>query len=128
MNMLTNLTRIERRNSGYPTSDGRPMAETDTHRELMIDTIGTLDDFYAADPLVYVSGNLLVYHERGDRLRHVSPDTFVVKGVPKRKRDYYNPATGQLLPTRTEKLAQAEAENARLRRELEKLRRQLPGQ
>lgn len=73
----------------YPTSDGRPMAETDAHRELMIDTIGLLQDYYAAEPMVYVSGNLLIYYERGDRLRHVSPDTFVVKGVPKHKRDCY---------------------------------------
>jgi Uma2 family endonuclease len=73
----------------YPTSDGRPMAETDIHRELMIDTIGTLQDFYADEPMVYVSGNLLVFYERGDRLRHVSPDTFVVKGVPKHQRDNY---------------------------------------
>jgi Uma2 family endonuclease len=201
----------------YPTSDGRPMAETDTHRALMVDTIGILDDYYAAEPMVYVSGNLLVFYERGDRLRHVSPDTFVVRGVPKRKRDnylvwvegrspdvvfeftskttrdedqdfkfllyekrlkvpeyflfdplgdylnpplqgyrlragkyapirrvkgrlpsqvlglhieqvgaslrFYNPTTGQLLPTLAEKLAMAEAENARLRRELETFQR-----
>ena len=28
----------------YPTSDGKPMAETDVHRDLMIDLIETLED------------------------------------------------------------------------------------
>jgi Uma2 family endonuclease len=73
----------------YPTSDGRPMAETDVHRDLMIDTIKRLQLRYAADPNVYVSGNLLVFYIPGDRLRHLSPDVFVVKGVPKHRRDNY---------------------------------------
>jgi hypothetical protein len=47
----------------------------------------------------------------------------------------YDPKTGRWLPTRSEVIEQAEAarqqavtENERLRRELEALRRQLPGQ
>jgi hypothetical protein len=39
---------------------------------------------------------------------------------------FYNPATQQYLATRKEKLAESEAENARLRRELDALRRRLP--
>lgn len=73
----------------YPTSDGRPMAETDTHRVLMITSIETLDHFFADQPMVYVSGNLLVFYEEGNRRRHVAPDTLVVKGVPKGMRDHY---------------------------------------
>jgi Uma2 family endonuclease len=73
----------------YPTSDGRPIAETDLHRDLMVDLIQTLQMRFADDPMVYVSGNLLVYYVPGDKRRHVSPDVFVVKGVPKRKRDYF---------------------------------------
>jgi Uma2 family endonuclease len=73
----------------YPTSDGRPMAETDLHRDLMVDLIQTLQDYYADDPDVYVSGNLLLYYVEGDRRRHLSPDVFVVKGVPKGPRLYY---------------------------------------
>ena len=65
----------------YPTSDGKPMAETDTHRDLMTALIETLKAFYAAEPLVYVSGNLLLCYEEGNRRRHVSPDVFVVRGV-----------------------------------------------
>jgi Uma2 family endonuclease len=73
----------------YPTSDMRPIAETDLHRDLMVDLIKTLQARYAEDRVVYVSGNLLVYYVPGDRRRHVSPDVLLVRGVEKRKRDYY---------------------------------------
>lgn len=75
--------------NGYPTSDGRPMAETDWHRILMSALIQTLEAWYAADPQVYVSGNLLLFYEPGNRRRHVSPDVFVVKGVAKHPRPNY---------------------------------------
>jgi Uma2 family endonuclease len=73
----------------YPTSDGRPIAETDDHRELMVALIKTLQAHYANDPMVYVSGNLLLFYEQGNRRRHISPDVFVVKGVAKHRRDNY---------------------------------------
>lgn len=73
----------------YPTSDGKPMAETDTHRILMNALIQMLDHHFAASPKVYVSGNLLMFYEKGNRRKHVSPDVFVVKGVPKGERLNY---------------------------------------
>jgi Uma2 family endonuclease len=73
----------------YPTTDGKPMAETDYHRILMTALIGMLDFRFAADPMVYVSGNLLMYDVPGNKRKHVSPDVFVVKGVQKKKRLYY---------------------------------------
>ncbi len=73
----------------YPTSDGKPMAETDWHRDLMMALIQTLSAYYADDPMVYVSGNLLVFYEPGNRRRHLSPDVFVVRGVEKRQRPNY---------------------------------------
>src|SRR3954452_8975828 len=74
----------------YPTSDGRPMAETDLHRQDMMDLITTLQDRSAVEPNVYVTGNLLLYYEEGNRRKHVSPDVFVAFGVPKEPlRDYY---------------------------------------
>jgi Uma2 family endonuclease len=73
----------------YPTTDGKPMAETDWHRELMITLIHTLMAYYAGNPRVYVSGNLLLFYERGNKRRHLSPDVFVVKGVPNRERPNY---------------------------------------
>jgi Uma2 family endonuclease len=73
----------------YPTSDGRPMAETDLHRKLMVELIEVLEFRYEADPNSYVSGNMLIFYKRDDRRRHVSPDVFVVKGVPKQIRPNY---------------------------------------
>jgi Uma2 family endonuclease len=74
----------------YPTRDGKPMGETDLHRNKMADLIETLEDHFADNPEIYVSGNLLVFYERGDRRKHVSPDVFVVRGVPKKPlRDHY---------------------------------------
>jgi Uma2 family endonuclease len=75
--------------NGYPTSDGKPMAETDWHRELMFDLIHALARYYADQPRVYVAGNLLVFYEKGNRRKHLSPDVFVVKGVEKRQRENY---------------------------------------
>lgn len=83
----TNFTTRSR--NDYPTSDGRPMAETDLHRDLMHTLIATLRGWYAADPTVYVSGNLLVYYQRGNKRVHVSPDVFVVTGAGNHTRDNY---------------------------------------
>jgi Uma2 family endonuclease len=78
-----------RGNPNYPTSDGKPMAETDHHRILMLDLIETLKEWYAPQERVYVSGNLLLFYVRGNKRRHLSPDVFVVKGVPKGNRLNY---------------------------------------
>jgi Uma2 family endonuclease len=79
-----------KREVDYPTSDGKPMAETDLHRQDMVDVIDTLSDRFAPDADVYVTGNLLLFYEEGNRRKHVSPDVFVVRGVPKQPpRDYY---------------------------------------
>lgn len=62
----------------YPSSDGKPMAETDLHRDWMITNIQRLERFFAGRR-VYVSGNLLIYYEEGNPRKSVAPDTFVVK-------------------------------------------------
>jgi Uma2 family endonuclease len=66
----------------YPTRDGKPMAESDVHLLLMLALIPTLREFFRLQPFVYVGGNMLVFYERGNRRKHVSPDVFVVRGVP----------------------------------------------
>jgi Uma2 family endonuclease len=196
------------------------MGETDTHRNVMFETIETLKAYFAGQP-VYVTGNLLVFCRPGDKRRHISPDAMVIKGAPpgprlnyliweegrspqvvieitsrstrredlKRKFDIYrtemavheyflfdpkdeylrprlqgyrliegqyvtielvsnrlvseelglhleadgeqlrfiDPTTGRRLPTYSEEREQAEVENARLRQEIESLRRKLAG-
>lgn len=65
------------------------MAETDWHRLLMIDLHQTLQDWFVEDPDVYASGNLLLFYEKGNKRKHVSPDVLVVFGVPKHPRENY---------------------------------------
>jgi Uma2 family endonuclease len=73
----------------YPESDGKPMAESDRHRDEMVEAIAALEQRYHEDPEVYVSGNLLFYYEEGDPTARFSPDVFVVFGVPKGPRRTY---------------------------------------
>ncbi|HEX6902211.1 MAG TPA: Uma2 family endonuclease [Thermoanaerobaculia bacterium] len=73
----------------YPESDGQPMAESDLHRKEMSYLIDSLDDHFAQVPDIYVAGNLFLYYVKGDPRSVVAPDTFVVKGVPKRDRKVY---------------------------------------
>lgn len=73
----------------YPESDGKPMAESDIHREVMMHAIEGLKDHFLAEPEVYVTGNLLLYYEKGNRSASVAPDVFVVRGVPKELRKTY---------------------------------------
>ena len=69
----------------YPTSDGKPMAETELHLNDQIDLIQTLKDYFEREPMVYVGGNMLVFYEEGNRRKHLTPDVFVVRGVEKKK-------------------------------------------
>ena len=73
----------------YPETDGKPMAETDLHRDLMIELIEQLKTHFQDDPQVYVSGNMLLYYEQGNAKKRLAPDVFVVRGVPKHQRRVY---------------------------------------
>ena len=73
----------------YPTRDGRPMGETDKHRELMAYLIAALKVHFMGQQDVYVSGNNFIFWEEGQPKSRVSPDTYVVFGVEDRLRDSY---------------------------------------
>ncbi len=70
----------------YPESDGKPMAETDKHRDLMMNLIDMLRWYFRHRDDVYVSGNLFVYYEEGKPSAVFAPDVFVVLGVPSHDR------------------------------------------
>jgi len=74
-----------------PESDGKPMAETDVHRNQMIDLLDCLKEYFRSDPHVYVTGNIFLYfiNEEGER-QPISPDIFVVRGIEKKDRRIYN--------------------------------------
>lgn len=73
----------------YPESDGQPMGETDQHRQLMINLIEALKTYFASEPDVYVSGNLMCYYEENQPQKSVSPDVFVVRGAANHDRHIY---------------------------------------
>jgi Uma2 family endonuclease len=73
----------------YPESDGKPLGETDAHRREILAIIAMLEQYFAANSDVYISGNLMFYYEEGELGSVVSPDVFVVKGVPKGLRRTY---------------------------------------
>jgi Uma2 family endonuclease len=72
----------------YPESDGKPMAESDLHRDWMFRIIELLKLFFAGQR-VYVSGNLLIYYIEGNPKKSVAPDAFVVKNCDPRRRRIY---------------------------------------
>lgn len=72
----------------YPESDGRPMGETDLHRDWMNRIIDLLKQRYR-EQRVYVTGNLLLYYEEGNPAHYVVPDAMVVKDCePGRRRTF----------------------------------------
>jgi Uma2 family endonuclease len=79
------LQRIE-----YPESDGKPLGETDIHRREITQIIEMLMLYFQSAAEIYVSGNLMFYYEEGNPSAVISPDVFVVKGVPKGLRRTYN--------------------------------------
>ncbi len=73
----------------YPDTDGKPMAASDLHRDILNCTIDTLKAHYAQRPDVYVSGDILMYYVKGVPHRVVAPDVLVSFGLDKKRRNTY---------------------------------------
>ena len=73
----------------YPSTDGKPMADSDTQRAAIIYAIDALRTWYADRDDVYVSGDLLIYYREGDVEARIAPDAFVVFGVRDHERTSY---------------------------------------
>ena len=73
----------------YPSSDGRPMAESDFQRTPLTYAVDRLRHHFRDRRDVYVSGNLLLYYEEGNPRAVVAPDVFVVLGVSNADRSSY---------------------------------------
>ena len=75
----------------YPCSDGQPMAETDIHATCMMYVTYALKGWLKRRGRtdVYVASNNFLYFERGNPRAVVSPDVYVVVGVPAHLRDTY---------------------------------------
>ena len=70
----------------YPDTDGKPIAESDFQAGPLIYAKTALKRHFKKIPDVYVSGNLLLYYEKGNPEAVVAPDVFVAMGVPKHDR------------------------------------------
>jgi Uma2 family endonuclease len=62
----------------YPESDGKPMGETDLHRNWMMRLYDMLH-YHFRNERVYVASDLLLYYEEGEVQKFIVPDIFVVK-------------------------------------------------
>lgn len=83
MSSVTTQNEIE-----YPESDGKPMGETDLHRDWMFRLLEIFRHRYR-DQQVYIASDLLVYYEEGTPSKFVVPDCFVVLDCkPGRRRTF----------------------------------------
>ncbi|MDC3379149.1 Uma2 family endonuclease [Planctomycetota bacterium] len=71
-----NLEHVE-----YPDGDGQPMGESDLHMGAMAEAVFTLREWFAGAE-VYVAGNNFLYFVEGNPKKCVSPDCYMVRGVP----------------------------------------------
>jgi Uma2 family endonuclease len=65
----------------YPSSDGKPMAETEVHILALVHLLNALRYFFRKQTDVYVIGNMFFYYQEGNKRKHKAPDIMVVKGV-----------------------------------------------
>ncbi len=73
----------------YPETDGKPMAASDYHRRLLMWTLQALEEHFAQNPEVYISGDIMMYYREGDPRKSISPDVLVCFGInPKLRRTY----------------------------------------
>lgn len=73
----------------YPESDGKPMAETERHRDLLINTLLILQEYFQDIPDICVSGNMMMYYVEGNPRKSISPDIFVTFGIARKERRTY---------------------------------------
>lgn len=73
----------------YPSSDGKPMAESDFQRTPLTYAVDRLRRHFRNRDDVYVSGNLLIYYEARNVKARVAPDVFVVVGAANTNRSSY---------------------------------------
>ncbi len=73
----------------YPESDGKPMAETERHRDLLINTLLILQEHFQDIPDICVSGNMMMYYVEGNPRKSMSPDIFVTFGIARKERRTY---------------------------------------
>ena len=73
----------------YPSTDGRPMSDTDYHAPIIHYGKHALPHHYHGKREVYVGGDLLIYLDADNRRLRLAPDLFAAFGSPPGKREVY---------------------------------------
>ena len=73
----------------YPSSDGKPVAESDFQLTVLTYAREALRTHFRARDNVYVAANLLIYYQEGNVKARVAPDVFVVVGASNHERMSY---------------------------------------
>ena len=73
----------------YPSSDGKPMTESEAQFLPLTYAALALREHFEQRDDVYVGANMFLYYEENNPQAVVAPDVFVVIGAPKRLRDSY---------------------------------------
>jgi Uma2 family endonuclease len=73
----------------YPSSDGKPLGETEYHGVALHELVNTLVFYFRAAPKVHIASNVFLYYERGNPKARKAPDVMVVKGVSKELRQSF---------------------------------------
>ena len=73
----------------YPSSDGKPAAESDFQLTVLVYAREALRVHFRARDNVYVAANLLIYYQQGNVKARVAPDVFVVMGASNHERMSY---------------------------------------
>ena len=89
---MSEVLRVDSRVVEFPTSDGRPVAETPLHYKRLSDLAYALTTFFKRRADAYVGVNMLAYDDPKEPRRHLSPDIFVAFGdvsEEEREREIY---------------------------------------
>ena len=73
----------------YPSSDGKPMTESEAQFLPLTYAALALREHFEQRNDVYVGANMFLYYEENNPRAVVAPDVFVVIGAPRRLRDSY---------------------------------------
>ncbi len=89
---MSEVLRADSRAVEFPTSDGRPVAETPLHYKRLSDLAYCLTTFFKRRADAYVGVNMLAYDDPKEPRKHLSPDIFVAFGgvsEEEREREIY---------------------------------------
>jgi len=108
----------------YPSSDGKPMAESEIHLLVMVEVFQMLRNHFASRADAYIIANMLWYWKRGKPSACSSPDIMVIFGVDKTvRRSFKSWAEGGAVPAVAIEMASKSTWRQRLNENMEEYER-----